>query len=335
MSLNRRDFLKTAAAGSGGLLLGLQARPAASAPAPLPHEAVGMLYDATLCIGCKSCMVNCKKFNTPEPGALGLQGRSTPPYETAGAGIWDEPRDLSSRTLSIIKVYKSGTAVNKDAVDNGYSFVKQHCLHCIDPACVSVCPVAAFKKDPATGIVYYEAERCIGCRYCMIGCPFRIPRYEYERAFPVVRKCQLCRHRIAEGKYAACCEYCPTGASIYGRVEDLRIEAKRRLALKAGTEAEFPVQTVQGPGVLRSKVARYQDHVYGLTEVGGTQVMLLAGVPFDRLGFDARLPDQFLPDLTWAYIKKIPALIVGIAALGGVTAAVTSRMYAGKEDKRQ
>src|SRR5512145_3207409 len=142
MGMDRRQFLRTAAAGGGGLLLASPAgRAVAAAPRHLPHDAVGMLYDATLCIGCKSCMVNCKKFNTPEPGALALAGRTSPPYENGAAGVWDEPRDLSSRTLNVIKAYRSGTGVNKDAVTDGYTFVKQHCLHCVAPACVSVCPV--------------------------------------------------------------------------------------------------------------------------------------------------------------------------------------------------
>ena len=331
MSLNRREFLKTAAAGSGGLLLGVQARPAASAQEHLPHEAVGILYDATLCIGCKSCMVNCKKFNTPEPGALALKGRTTPPYETTGAGIWDEPRDLSSKTLSIIKVYKSGTAVTKDAVKDGYSFVKQHCLHCAAPACVSVCPVGALQKDPVNGVVFYEESRCIGCRYCQIACPFRIPTYEYENASPQIRKCQLCRHRLTEGKYAACCEFCPTGASIFGRVDDLKAEAERRLALQPGKEYAFPVQTAKSASFSTRPVARYEKHVYGLSEAGGTQYLLLAGVPFELLGLDPRLGDKPLPDATWGYIKKIPALIVGVAGAGALTWAVTRRRDAEKE----
>ena len=331
MSLNRREFLKTAAAGSGGLLLGTQARPAAAAPAPLPHDAVGILYDATLCIGCKSCMVNCKKFNTAEAGALALAGRTAPPYETTGAGIWDEPRDLSSKTLNIIKVYKSGTAVNKDAVKDGYSFVKQHCMHCAVPACVSVCPVGALQKDPVNGIVFYEESRCIGCRYCQIACPYRIVKYEFESASPRVRKCQLCRHRIAEGKYAACCEFCPTGASIFGRVDDLQAEAARRLALQPGTEYKFPVQTAKSTSFSTRQVARYEKQVYGLREAGGTQYLLLAGVPFELLGFDPHLGDKPLSDATWTYISHIPALIVGVAGVGAVTWAVTRRRDAEKE----
>ncbi len=331
MSLNRREFLKTAAAGSGGLLLGARPRPAAAVSAQLPREAVGILYDATLCIGCKSCMVNCKKFNTPEPGALALQGRSAPPYETAGPGIWDEPRDLSSKTLSIIKVYKSGTAVNKDAVTNGYSFVKQHCMHCVAPACVSVCPVGALQKDPVNGVVFCEEQRCIGCRYCQIACPYRIVKYEYELASPRVRKCQLCHHRFAEGKYSACCEFCPTGASIFGRVTDLRAEAERRLALQPGTEYAFPVQTVKSASFSTRPVARYEKQLYGAREAGGTQYLLLAGVPFALLGLDPNLGESPLPDLTWGYIAKIPALIVGVAGAGAVTWAITRRRDAEKE----
>ncbi len=329
MSLNRREFLKTAAAGSGGLLLGTQARPAAAAP--VPREAVGILYDATLCIGCKSCMVNCKKYNTPAPGALALEGRATPPYETTGAGVWDEPRDLSSKTLCIIKVYKSGAAVNKDAVKDGYSFVKQHCLHCASPACVSVCPVGALQKDPVNGVVFYDDSRCIGCRYCQIACPFRIPAYEYESASPKVRKCQLCRHRIAEGKYAACCEFCPTGASIFGRIDDLKAEAERRLALQPGTEYRFPVQTANSASFSVRPVAHYEKRVYGQSEAGGTQYLLLAGVPFELLGFDPRLGDKPLPELTWGYIAKIPAVIVGVLGAGALTWSVTRRRDAEKE----
>jgi len=334
MSMNRRDFLKSAVAGGGGLLLASQPGSVlATPPRELPHEAVGILYDATLCIGCKSCMVACKKFNSQPGGALVSPGRSAPPYEYRdGLPIWDAPTDLSSRTLSIIKVYRNGAATHKDTVADGYSFVKQHCLHCLSPACVSVCPVGALHKDPATGIVAYSEDKCIGCRYCMLACPFRIPRYEYESASPQVRKCQLCQHRIAAGDYSACCEFCPTGASLFGRVADLRDEARRRLALKPGQEYAFPLQRLGAGGSLSRPVARYENRVYGLNEAGGTQYLLLAGVPFELLGFDKNLREAPLPDLTWGYIKKIPALIVGVLAVSAVTAAYTSRRSSGKED---
>jgi len=325
MAMNRRDFLKVAA--GSGLLLASDIKPAnATMPKELPPQAVGILYDATLCIGCKSCMVNCKTYNSVPDGALYLKGRDIP-YEANNyeKGIWDAPVDLSSRTVNIIKVSKSGTAVNKDSTENGYSFVKQHCLHCISPACVSACPVGALKKDPVNGVVYYVENRCIGCRYCLLACPFRIPKYEYESASPQVRKCQLCNHRYAEGKYSACCEFCPTGASIFGKVVDLKKEAQKRLSLKTGAEYDFPVQTVDSKYTMRRPVSKYINHVYGMTEAGGTQYLLLAGVPFDWIGFDKNIKDDFLPDLTWAYISKIPAVIIGVMATGAVTWAITSR----------
>ena len=334
MTLTRRNFLKTVTAASGGLLLSSgAAQVSASMPTELPPEAVGILYDATLCVGCKSCMVNCKTHNSVPNGALFSSNMKAPPYESAlPEKIWDAPSDLSGKTLNIIKAYRSGTGVNKDSAENGYSFLKQHCLHCITPACVSTCPVGALKKDPVNGVVYYVEDRCIGCRYCMLACPFRIPRYEWDRALPQVRKCQLCRHRYAEGKYAACCEFCPTGASIFGKVVDLREEAKRRLALKPGSEYAFPVQTVNSTDRHLRKVSRYVNRAYGMKEAGGTQYLLLAGVPFELLGFNKNITDDNLPDLTWAYISKIPAVMAVVLVGGAATWAITRKKDGDKEE---
>ena len=328
MTISRRTFLK-GAAGSGLLLATGVPKARARMPRELPPQAVGLLYDATLCIGCKSCMVNCKQHNSVPGGALYKKGMKSPPFESQGPrdyeGIWDAPQELSGKTLNIIKVYRDGTAEKKDTAVNGYAFFKQQCLHCISPACVSVCPAGAFRKDPVNGSVYYLASRCIGCRYCQLACPFGVPRYEWDSAWPEVRKCQLCRHRYAEGKYAACAEFCPTGATIFGKVVDLREEAKRRLALAPGTMTEFPVQTIGSPERVLREIARYADGVYGLTEVGGTQNLMLSGVPFELLGFRKDIPRFDLPSLTWAYIAKILWVFGGVFLGGSAIHAFTHR----------
>ncbi len=333
MGINRREFLKITA-GSGFFLTSRVQSVFAAQTRRLPPEAVGILYDATLCIGCKSCMVNCKKYNSTADGALANEDGAIP-YEFDGHGrIWDAPRDLSAKTLSIIKVYKNGSGLNKDEAVNGYSFIKQHCLHCLDPACVSVCPVAALQKNPVTGVVYYDKDRCIGCRYCQIACPFQIPRFEWENAAPQIRKCQLCQHRYAEGKYAACCEFCPTGASIFGKVTDLRREARQRLNLAAGSEYAFPVQTVNSSRKLVRPVSRYMKQIYGMHEAGGTQYMLMAGVPFDMLGFNPEITDEVYADLTWNYITHIPPLIAALLLAGTASYYLTRRKDdAGGTDK--
>ncbi len=329
MAINRRDFLKFSA--GTGLMLTAGATPGnAAQKTQLPPDAVGILYDATLCIGCMSCMVNCKKANSEPGGALYHKDTAgTIPFEhPQGQEMYDAPKRLSSHTLCIIKAYRGGKDGAKpvDTDSPGFSFIKQHCLHCIDPACVAVCPVAALQKDKETGIVTYNKNRCFGCRYCQVACPFGIPMYEFEKASPSVVKCQLCNHRYAQGKYSACCESCPTGASIFGRVEDLREEAKRRLALKPGETYAYPVKRVDGDERTEKVVSNYVNHVYGLEEAGGTQYLFLAGVEFDKLGFNPKITNQVYPDFTWGYVSHVPALIGTLLVAGTVTRLVTQKL---------
>ena len=357
MKVSRRGFLK-GITGSAVVLAAGVPSVEAKLSKELSPDAVGLLYDATLCIGCKSCMVNCKAKNSVPGGALYKEGlvsgvtdallcstsektelMKSPPYETktvkGNENIWDASQDLSGNTLNIIKAYRNGTGETKDSPVNGHAFFKQQCLHCISPACVSVCPPGALLKDPKTGVVYYDAFRCIGCRYCQLACPFNIPRYEWDSAWPEVRKCQLCRHRIKEGKYAACAEYCPTGATIYGKVTDLREEAKKRFAMKPGTIYEFPIQTLTSKQSSSRPVAKYADRVYGLTEAGGTQNLMLSGISFDLLGFSTDIPNGALPDLTWAYIAKIPWVFLGVFLGGTSLYAITSRKAKNDKDREK
>ena len=121
--------------------------------------------------------------------------------------------------------------------------------------------------------------------------------------------------------------------SIFGKVVDLRKEAQKRLSLKTGENYDFPVQTVGSKFTMRRPVSKYLNHVYGQSEAGGTQYLLLAGVPFDWIGFNKNVGDNFLPELTWAYISKIPAVAAIVIGAGTLTWAITSRKNKEKEDK--
>ena len=162
---------------------------------PRSPDAVGLLYDSTLCIGCKACVAGCKAAN-------GMPPRSTRARPSGTRGCGTRPKDLSGKTLNVIKVYRDGDMEQKDRETNGFAFIKRQCLHCVDPSCVSCCPVSAMIKDPVTGIVSHDTDRCIGCRYCVFACPFQVPKYEYDDPFGQIQKCQLCQHRLAEGRAA-------------------------------------------------------------------------------------------------------------------------------------
>lgn len=304
MAVNRRDFLKLSAAGIGCALVDEVGAVQRESKQVSP-DAVGMLYDSTLCIGCKACMTACKQANDMPP-------------DTAGQpeAMWDTPLETSGRTLNVIKLYQNGSAQHKDQELDGYAFMKRHCLHCVDPSCVSACPVSAMTKDPVTGIVEHHKDRCIGCRYCVYSCPFGIPKYEYDNPFGQIQKCQFCAHLQAKGQTPACCDVCPTGASLFGRVDDLKREAQRRLDMQAGEHYEFPRGKLgAGHQDYVARAPTYLKHVYGEKELGGTQVMYMAGVPFDKLGLPTNVPDYAYPALSEGIQHMLYKWMIGPAVL--------------------
>ncbi len=241
-------------------------------------SAKGLLIDITKCVGCGACHDACATANgNPE----------TPADE------WSD---------------KSWTAV----VDKGNdTYVRKLCMHCEEPACASVCPVAALHKTPE-GPVVYEADRCMGCRYCMMACPFEVPKYQWTSRTPLVRKCIMCAGRQKEGKIPACAEACPAGATTFGDREALLEEARTRIRENPGT---------------------YVDHVYGEKEVGGTSTLFLAPRSFASLGFPVNLDGTPLPELTFRVLEKIPNFAVtGGTALFGIYWIINRRMTLAHED---
>ncbi len=245
---------------------------------------VGLLFDATRCIGCGACSAGCKEAN--------------------GLPLPIEP-ETTAYTWTVVE-------------EIGGVNVRRLCFHCAEPTCVSVCPVAALTKT-AAGPVVYDAERCIGCRYCIMACPFGVPKYQWDRPIPVVGKCILCAGRVAQGLPTACAQVCPTGATLFGERDALLGEAHARIAASPGT---------------------YVDHVYGEAEAGGTSVLMVSGVPFEQLGMRINVPRQPLPLLTWQVLSKIPsyvavagAFLFGIHWITQRRDEVRAYEAAGAEDK--
>ena len=275
--MKRRDFLKTTVGGTAAAMCATSTTVEARPNLEPAENAVGMLFDSTLCIGCKACVAKCKEVNDMPPV---IEGDKTG---------WDSARDLSGKTLNVIKVYKNGTAEVKDSEVNGFCFEKRSCMHCVDPGCVSSCPTTSMIRDPLSGIVTHNADACIGCRNCMVACPYNVPQFEYNKLFGEIVKCQMCNQkgveRIDKGQMTGCVEVCPTGATLFGPRKALLKEAKHRMALKPGEIYNYPLGDVTKPYRYHEKeLPAYKQHIWGEKEAGGTNVMHISSVSFDKLG---------------------------------------------------
>ncbi|WP_070966098.1 hydrogenase 2 operon protein HybA [Vibrio sonorensis] len=271
--MDRRQFLTNAVGSCSAMMIGTNKSHARPNHSPSP-DAIGMLYDSTLCIGCQACVFKCQEVNHLE---------ASPESETSSINS-----KLSIHTHNVIQVWDAGTGENKDQLDNGYAYIKRQCMHCVDPDCVSACPVSAMTKDPISGIVSHHKEYCVACRYCMVACPYNVPQYEYLDIYGQIQKCQFCNQqgveRLNQGLLPGCVEACPTGAVIYGKRSQLLSEAKRRLLLEAGSDYLYPLQTLDSGDTHRSQVPSYENYVFGEHDGGGTQVLVISGVPFQNIG---------------------------------------------------
>lgn len=287
MPINRREFLKVTGLSLGGLaMVNPSISPLTTSPKPSSVDAsASMLYDSTICIGCKACQVACKR-------------RSNLPPVLDADKTHEAPTDLSADVWTLIKLYQG---------EQGTSFVKAQCMHCIEPACVSVCPVAALEKTEA-GPVVYHAERCIGCRYCMAACPFYIPKAQWYSNSPKIQKCDFCADRLANGQNPACGDACPTGALIFGTRREMLDTAHSRVVDET----------------------KYVNHVYGEIEAGGTTMLYISGVSPFVLG----LPDlgsRALPSYDWPYLQAVPWVVAVVGGLLTATYFYTHRNEDGKE----
>jgi len=303
--MKRRDFIKGAAGGLALLTLDSKLVDARMVEA-LPPDALGILYDSTLCVGCNACMPACKKANSMNPEMTGDQE------------LWDNPQDLSASTLNIIKRFSSGSGEHKDQEEDGYAFIKRQCLHCVDPSCVTACPVSALTKDKDTGIVAYNKDACIGCRYCQVACPYNIPKFEWDDPYPEIVKCELCSHLIAKGDISACCSACPTGASLFGPVTKLRDETRRRLQMEPGKRYKFPVSSIDSGKWHEFEAPEYERHVYGRDELGGTQVMYMSAVPFERFGLPGFPKESFVSMASGIQYAIYKGMVYPLVVLAGL-----------------
>jgi len=259
MSVTRRGFLKLGVAASSALAVSARASEGPQAPAP---DGLGVLVDTTYCIGCRKCEWGCNQVN------------DVPKRERAS---FEDKAILRDHRRPTDTAY---TVVNQVGVtpENGTPlYAKVQCMHCQKPACASACIVGALEKTPE-GPVVYDPWKCIGCRYCMVACPFQIPAYEYTNVLtPKVQKCTFCYERIVkDGKRPGCVENCPNEALTFGKRATLRDLARMKI---------------------EAHPTRYNDHIYGEHEAGGTAWMYLAKVDFATLDLP-KLGARPIPELT-------------------------------------
>jgi Fe-S-cluster-containing dehydrogenase component len=283
--MDRRGFLKsflnTVGAVGGSTLLGSPVRAAESQSST---ELMGVLVDTTLCVGCRTCEEACALAND----------LPVPDIESDGwEDVFDYRRNPSVTQFSVVNRFDAAEEV----------FVKKQCMHCNQPACAAACLTKAMLKTEEGPVIWRE-DKCMGCRFCMLSCPFNIPTFEYDSAMPRIRKCTLCWERLQDGEEPACVEECPEEAIVFGTRRELLDEARTRIYSDPDT---------------------YVRYIYGEHEAGGTGWLYLASVPFEQLGFNTDISMEAYPELAKGFLYSVavvfllwPPFLLGMSrATGG------------------
>ncbi len=263
MGFDRRNFFRTI--GVAGVTLAVGKSFGSEKSNENVIEFQGMLYDSTRCLGCRACERVCAKaHDLPEPT--------------------DELKPGVLRKTS----ESQRTVINNCITSKGELFVKKQCMHCNEPACTAACLTQAMYKTKE-GPVIWRADKCMGCRYCMVSCPFDVPKFEFHSANPKIQKCDLCYDRLKEGKIPSCAEACPGDALTFGTRRELIEEARKRIF-------ENPKD--------------YVNEIYGENVAGGTGFLYLAAVPPNELGFNTKLQNSSYPALTKGFLYSVPSVDV-------------------------
>ena len=285
-----------------------------SAPAVLPAIKT-TLIDVTKCIGCRACQVACKQWNEKDGEETELQGQLG----------FQNPATLSAKTLTLITAHE--LEVEGAPEDLAWVFTMRRCFHCLEPACESACPTTALERQP-DGPTTYDADKCIGCRYCVLACPWGVPTAEWDKLAPKIEKCTHCADRkgqpapvsrngtaLTQAETSrfletimtpACVKACPADCLRFGTRDDMLAEAHKRIA---------------------GQPTKYVDHIYGEHEAGGTSVLYLSAVPFAKLGF----PDvgkKSYPLFSKAALHSVPPAVMAVGALLGTAYSVFRRRVA-------
>lgn len=243
--------------------------------------AFGILFDQNLCIGCGTCEIRCQ-----EEHKIKIH----------------KAEKLDENTFTFVEEVASGT------------FQRHLCMHCLNPACASACPVSALRQME-NGAIIYDPNICLGCRYCMFACPFNIPKYEYKSPVPRVRKCDFCYEtKTSKGLEPPCASSCPTGATLFGEREELLKTAYERIT---------------------KEKEKYVEKIYGEKEVGGTSVLFLKLKEGEKAKLSLKVPEFPLPNLTDYFLKKTPIFILILGGFLGGMNFLTRRKNEIKKEKEK
>jgi formate dehydrogenase iron-sulfur subunit len=291
-TLSRRQFFKVSAATIGAAVAASAASTAGAAEKVNRETVPAMLIDISRCVGCGNCQRSCNQANNLNPTQEQMNG-------------------LSAETLTYVERFDLAGSSDGSGEAASTRWVKRQCMHCLDAGCASACPVSALHQTPE-GPIAYRPQRCLGCRYCMVSCPFGVPRFEWQDGLtPEIRKCMFCIERQREGELPACAQNCPSGALKFGRRGALLKEAHARIAANPGY---------------------YVNHVYGEYEAGGTAMLYISDVPFEKLGFRTDVTTRAIPAYTWDIMSKLPLVVGGLAVVLTGASVITRRGKAAHHD---